>query len=128
MDMNTLKLDPRIGQLNGGKFYGYPDSRYDLDPVVGTLSEVETALGIPVTQLKTNDPAPRNQNNNERSFTVTLRFESPAWDEVDGIPFPGIEASSKSEAIKYARLLAEKYGHLMTGKGRYWFTAIEDAS
>lgn len=57
-------------------------------------------------------------------YTVTLRFEAPAWDEKNGIPYE-IEAASKSEAVKKARRHAEEYGHTGTGKGRYTFKAIE---
>lgn len=55
-------------------------------------------------------------------FTVTLRFQYPAWDEKDGIPYV-VDGKSKSDAIKSARRMADRDGHLMTGKGRYWFTA-----
>ena len=62
-----------------------------------------------------------------KTYTVTIRFQSPAWDEVNGIPYTGIEATSKSAAIKQVRRLAWDDGHtaLATGKGRITFTATE---
>ncbi|MBW7886404.1 MAG: hypothetical protein H3C34_28010 [Caldilineaceae bacterium] len=57
---------------------------------------------------------------------MVLRFQYPAWDEVDGIVYTGIVARSKSEAISQARLLAAKDGHTIGGgKGRYRFAAQE---
>lgn len=55
-------------------------------------------------------------------YTVTMRFQFPAHDERDGIPFD-TEARSKSEAVKYARRQAEHDGHLCGGKGRVTFKA-----
>ena len=57
------------------------------------------------------------------SYVVTLRFQYPAWDEVDGIPYQ-IEARSKSEAINRARRQARDDGHLYGGKGRVSFKAV----
>ena len=57
-------------------------------------------------------------------YTVTMRFQHPAWDEKNGIPFE-VQASSKSEAIAEARKQAERDGHTGGGKGRYAFKAIE---
>ena len=59
------------------------------------------------------------------TYKVTLRFQYPAHDERDGIPFE-FEAKSKSQAIRYARRQAENDGHLCGGKGRVTFTARED--
>lgn len=56
------------------------------------------------------------------TFTVTMRFQYPAWDEKDGISFE-IRANSKAEAIKYARSHARYEGHSGTGKGRVTFKA-----
>ena len=33
--VDCTDLDHRIGILNSGLFYTYPDGRYDLEPVVG---------------------------------------------------------------------------------------------
>ncbi len=57
-------------------------------------------------------------------YTVTLRFQFPAWDEKDGIDFT-IRAKTKAEAVKYARARAERDGHTGGGKGRLTFKARE---
>ena len=57
-------------------------------------------------------------------YEVTLRFQYPAWDEKNGIPF-FVEADSKSDAIKQARREADYCGHLCGGKGRVTFSAKE---
>lgn len=60
-----------------------------------------------------------------KAYTVTLRFQFPAWDEREGIPY-AIEADSKREAIGFARRYAARDGHTpATGKGRATFTAEE---
>lgn len=57
-----------------------------------------------------------------QDYTVTLRFQYPAHDERDGIPFE-VNARSKSEAVKDARRQADRDGHLCGGKGRVTFKA-----
>lgn len=57
-------------------------------------------------------------------YTVTLRFQYPAWDEKNGIPYT-VEANTKAEAIQRARRQADNDGHLCGGKGRVTFTATE---
>lgn len=64
-------------------------------------------------------------NTDYKNFTVTMRFQFPAWDEKDGIAFE-LQAKSKAEAIKHARRLADHDGHLCGGKGRVSFKATED--
>ncbi len=107
-------LDPRIGMLTSGKFYAFAHG-YDKPETVGTLEEVEAALGFrkPAKQTK-------------KIWNVKLTFQYPAWDEVDGIDFPFIHAASKSEANRKARRQAEKDGHIpCKGKGFSTFTAVE---
>lgn len=43
--MNTSTIDPRIGMLGNGRFYAYANG-YDKPETVGTLPNVEAALGI----------------------------------------------------------------------------------
>jgi hypothetical protein len=64
--------------------------------------------------------------NNTKTYKVTLRFQFPAWDEVNGLEYE-VEARSKSEAIKIARREAEADGNAGTGvlKGRQTFKAVE---
>jgi hypothetical protein len=59
-------------------------------------------------------------------YTVTLRFQFPAWDERDGITWK-IEAASKREAIAKARREAYHAGHVGSGshQGRVTFSAKE---
>lgn len=65
-----------------------------------------------------------------KDFIVTLKFQFPAYDEKQGIPFE-IQAKSKADAIKRARRQAEADGHSgpwVREKGRKTFTAIEVAA
>ncbi len=57
-----------------------------------------------------------------QNYEVVLRFQHPAHDEKDGILFE-VQATNKSDAIKYARREADKAGHLVGGKGRVSFKA-----
>lgn len=61
-----------------------------------------------------------------KKYTVLLKFQYPAHDEVGGIPYDDIEATSKSDAIRQARRLADRDGHTVGGRGRYSFKATED--
>lgn len=56
------------------------------------------------------------------TYEVTLRFQYPAWDEKDGIPYE-VTADSKAAAVKIARNQAQRDGHLGGGKGRCSFKA-----
>jgi hypothetical protein len=115
--MLTAQLDPRIGAMSSGQFYAFAQG-YDKPETVGTLREVEQALGIVKTRAS-------NAVKTYKSFDVVMRFEHPAWDEVDGISYPGIRATSKAEANKQVRAMAERDGHAFGGRGRYTFTATE---
>jgi len=55
--------------------------------------------------------------------TVTIRFQYPAWDEINGIVYSDVLARSKSDAIAWVRTMARGDGHTGTGKGRYTFAA-----
>lgn len=57
-------------------------------------------------------------------FAVTLTHQFPAWDEKAGYTYE-VLAGSKSEAIAIARREAGNDGHLITGKGRPTFRAVE---
>ena len=59
------------------------------------------------------------------AYIVTLRFQFPAHDERNGIPYD-ITARTKADAIRDARRQADRDGHLCGGKGRVTFTAVED--
>lgn len=116
----TYAMDARIGQLNNGKFYAYTEG-YNVEPFIGTLEEVEVALG-----LREKQEAPVIKQRNTKEYTVTVRFQYPAWDEVDGIEYTGVVARSKSEANAKVRKMAADDGHLGSLKGRVTFTATEE--
>ena len=61
-----------------------------------------------------------------KAYQVTLKFQYPAYDEVDGIT-EEVESVSKSEAIKIVRRQFERAGLCGTGlmKGRQYFSAKE---
>lgn len=108
-----MLLDPRIGKLNSNKYYAFANG-YDKPEIVGTLEQVETALGLlkPLVSIQ-----------KAKCWNVKLTFQYPAWDEVHGIDYRGISACSKSEANAIARRRAANDGHLGGGKGRVTFTA-----
>ena len=60
-----------------------------------------------------------------RTYLVTLRYQHPAWDEVDGLTYR-VTADSKTTAIRSARRQAEADGNAGTGlhKGRQTWTSI----
>ena len=119
-------MHPAIGQLSNGQFYSYINGHSE-EPFFGTLEEVEVAMGLrepgeaspTVAPDELVEPAPA------KTYTVTLTFQYPAWDEVNGIRYPDIQADSKSEANGIVRRLASNDGHLGGGKGRLTFTATE---
>ncbi|NIF40195.1 hypothetical protein F3J14_04605 [Burkholderia sp. Tr-862] len=113
--MNAAKLDPRIGMLNSGKFYAFVNG-YDKPETIGTLEEVETALGLRCA-------APIRKVQPFKRYNVHMTFEFPAWDEVNGYWYDDVVARSKSEANKRARSLADDDGH--TCARRVWFKAHE---
>lgn len=120
-------MHPSIGQLSNGRFYAYVNS-YAKEPFEGTLEEVEVALGLRAPQepaLAGEKVAPVESAPQQKSFNVMMRFQHPAWDEVDGVPFGGIVADSKSEANEEARRRASANDLLGWGKGRVTFTATE---
>lgn len=63
-----------------------------------------------------------------KTYDVRITFEFPAWDEKDGIVYPGIEAESKQAAIRRVRRMSANDGHTTGGRGKYWFKATEAAA
>lgn len=109
-------MDPRIGKLirEGVEvFYAHIDGRY----VEGSLNSVEARLGLSRAIPAWAQP---------KTFSVHMTFEYPAWDERQGYYYRGIIASTKRDAIKQARRMAEKEGHAVGGRGKYWFKATEE--
>ncbi|PWD01940.1 MULTISPECIES: hypothetical protein [Pseudomonas] len=119
-------MHPAIGQLSNGQFYSYINGHSE-EPFFGTLEEVEVAMGLrePIVTTPSFAPAEQVDPAPAKSYTVTLTFQYPAWDEVNGIRYPDIRADSKSHANIIARRLACNDGHLGGGKGRLTFTATE---
>ncbi|NVL49905.1 hypothetical protein F2S72_09145 [Pseudomonas syringae pv. actinidiae] len=120
-------MHPAIGQLLNGRFYAYVNGHED-EPFEGTLEEVEVAMGLRAPL----EPLPRNEEvrpvkpiAEPKMYSVTMRFQHPAWDEHDGVIFPDIEAATKREANEEARRQAVSNDLLGWGKGRVSFTATE---
>jgi len=116
-----------IGQLSSGKFYAFlhgfaaeptvRDNAEAIEAMIRGEAEPEFVVVAPVAFVV---PAA------QKTFTVTLTFQHPAWNMVDGIQFLDIRANSKAEANAEARHMADRDGHLGWGQGRATFTAIED--
>jgi len=60
----------------------------------------------------------------KKLYTVTIKFQFPAWNQKDGISYD-VRAESKSQAIKFIRSQAERDGHTGKNIGRFTFTAVE---
>lgn len=119
-------MDPRIGKLSSGSYYAFANG-YNEDPVTGTLEEVEVSLGLSSRNKKgRSEHAQRSAlpNRDYSMYSVLITFEHPAWNEIDGMEYKDICASSKRDAIQKVRKLAEGDGNLGTGRGRYWLKAI----
>lgn len=109
---DAMKLDPRIGVLNGGKFYCYPNGN-GRPEFVGTLAEVEAALGIRPTPGSQPAPAPASSAMPARArtsgglrdyeVTITPKVVSYAGAGTFGEYTVTVCARSHSEAIKMAR-------------------------
>lgn len=115
-------MDARIGQLNSGKCYAFIHG-YNAEPFIGTQAEVEAQLGL---RDQSESSLPAQEPHPQKTFTVRLSFQYPAWDEVDGLMYRGIQADSKSEANRIARKMALNDGHLAGGQGRVTFTATKE--
>ncbi len=116
-------MDARIGTLmKEGRLvhYAFVDG-YNMPPFEGSRADVEQRLGVNVS----GGAMRASRNLRVKSWTVTMRFEHPAWDEVDGIEYRNIPARNRSEANRAAARQAESDGHAVSGRGRYWFTAAE---
>jgi len=117
-------MDARIGQLmrNGAIVHYAYVSGYAAEPVEGTREQVEIALGLraapaPAAPVKAAKPAA------SKEYNVLITFQYPAWNEVNGIPYNGIFATSKREANDRVRNMARDDGHIAGGKGRVTLTA-----
>ena len=116
-------MNPSIGQLSSGKFYVYLDG-YNSEPFIGSLEEVEVALGLH-EKIEPRSPSQPNPTPRVKTFKVVMTFQYPAWDETDGVTYHEIIAATKAKANAVARRMARNDGHLVGGKGRVTFTAYE---
>jgi len=122
-------MHPAIGQLSNGMYYSFIHG-HDAEPFMGTLEQVEVKMGLrqastPGARAELHAVPQAEDEPAGRTYTVTLMFQYPAWDEVDGIKYRDIQAASKSEANSIARKMAGQDGHLGLGKGRTAFVATE---
>ena len=112
-------MDARIGMLNSGKFYAFVNG-YDAPEFVGTLAEVETALGIrEAAPARKPLAAPAKKI---KRYHVAARLVNPSCFNA-GYDFT-IYSASKSEAISRARNEARNSGHTRQD-GMLIYTAVE---
>lgn len=104
------------------RYYAFVNG-YHMPAFEGTLAAVEERLGLRAPPSETKRSAAGRPPLKE--WDVTMHFQYPAWDEVNGILYRGISARTKSEANKAAASQAFSDGHAVGGRGRYWFTAVE---
>lgn len=114
-----------IGQLNSGKFYAYLHG-YNAEPTLRDSAQALEALLNGEQEQSNVAVATKPQQPASKTYTVTARFQYPAWNMVNGIEYPDITAVSRSEANAIARGMAESDGHLGWGQGRVTFTASEE--
>jgi hypothetical protein len=89
-------MDQRIGQLNSGKFYAYPNG-YNHAAVVGTLVEVEVALGL------------RKAAKKSRRYVVTVTPKTIFhFNQVDTVE---VDATDACEAVEKARAMCQVSRH-----------------
>jgi hypothetical protein len=89
-------MDARIGTIirNGQKrFYAFVNG-YDAPETVGSLEEVEVALGLRVVQAK---PTAATASRLARSYTVTLMWQGGDEEEIE------VVATSHAMAIQKGR-------------------------
>lgn len=86
-------MDSRIGILNSGKFYAYANG-YGKPPVVGTLADVEIALGLrkPVKKL--------------RAYIVSVTPKKE-FHFNSGVDFIEVQALDANQAIKKVREMCQ---------------------
>lgn len=91
------QIDARIGQLGSGKFYAYANG-YNAEPTIGTLEEVEVALGLKAAQPK---PTATKAKPAARQYEVTVTPKFSDWRS--GQYTTIITAKDRASAISKAR-------------------------
>lgn len=96
-----MNLDPRIGKLANGQFYAFHRG-YSNPEVIGSLADVERALGIPLTKEPKKSLQPKTQL---QAFlvTVTPSVTTFAGSSTFGEYTVEIRAATASQAISEAR-------------------------
>ena len=98
-----MHLDSRIGQLGNGHYYCFHNG-YDKPEFVGTLEQVEIALGLRQPPKKQVSPQPRaSQRLRTYVVTITPRFVMYADSATFGEYTVEVDAKSNAEAISVAR-------------------------
>jgi len=121
-------MDARIGILmREGQtvYYAFADG-YSKQPFEGSLEDVERRLGLHTGCDSATAVRSKQRSSEVKSWVVTMRFEHPAWDERDGIVYRGVFGRTRAEANRAAARMATGDGHACGGRGRYWFTAVEE--
>lgn len=105
MNTHTAPLDPRIGMLNGGRFYAFLDG-YDKPETTGPLEEIQRALaalddGRPVTALVVVAKPVRALR--DFAVTITPRVTTYSGSSTIGEHTVTITARTAAEAVSEAR-------------------------
>ena len=106
----TATLDARIGMLNGGRFYCFPNG-YGAPEFVGTLEEVEASLGLrappsrplaPASQAKTRRSSESiSLRDYEVTVTPAVVLHAGTWAGTAYVV--KVSARNRDEAIRLAR-------------------------
>lgn len=119
----TGQLDPRIGVLNSGRFYCFPRG-YSAPELIGTLEEVEAALGLSGQGKEAKKPTKNRPGAEVRAYvvTVTPAMVTYSGGRRDGEYTVEVRAASASEAVKQVRAERRdnegRYGVRVTYKAR----------
>lgn len=120
-------MHPAIGQLvRNGNTVSY--IVVDGEPVFGTVDSLTAMLNGTVSEVEPEaEVVPTVTAVAVRSgykvYTVSVRKQFPAWDEVNGYTLPGIQAKSKREACAIVRDRFVRGGHI--AEGRMYVSAVE---
>jgi hypothetical protein len=95
-------LDPRIGKLNSGRYYCFPNG-YDKPELTGNLQQVQMALGI-YSAKRNSEPKPLVRSKN-RYYLVSVqpKVVTYAGSSTFGEYTVEVLARSHAEAIKIVR-------------------------
>lgn len=109
-------MDPRIKRLEGGKFYTYVGGCPNA--VIGTLRDVEDALGLPCSPEVSAKALPA-----DKLYTVRITFQHSTGGSGGNLKYEGIKAGCEIEAYSNARLKAIQDGYRSKLNGFSSFSA-----